>query len=113
MYRRKALQHKNGSPRRHSHSITYLTVAPYVGMIQIRFPGQDIFSLLSARSDYGLPFSFNDLHYTTLLIFAQCIMTVICCIVNIFDHDIISVISVGLNKYTVSDLMSLYRFAEW
>ena len=85
----------------------------YVGMIQIRFPGQDIFSLLSARSDYGLPFSFNDLHYTTLLIFAQCIMTVICCIVNIFDHDIISVISVGLNKYTVSDLMSLYRFAEW
>lgn len=86
---------------------------PYVGMIQIRFPGQDIFSLLSARSDYGLPFSFNDLHYTTLLIFAQCIMTVICCIVNIFDHDIISVISVGLNKYTVSDLMSLYRFAEW
>lgn len=40
-------------------------------------------------------------------------MTVICCIVNIFDHDIISVISVGLNKYTVSDLMSLYRFAEW
>ena len=86
---------------------------PYVGMIQIRFPGQDIFSLLSARSDYGLTFSFNDLHYTTLLIFAQCIMTVICCIVNIFDHDIISVISVGLNKYTVSDLMSLYRFAEW
>ena len=82
-------------------------------MIQISFPGQDIFSLLSARSDYGLPFSFNDLHYTTLLIFAQCIMTVICCIVNIFDHDIISVISVGLNKYTVSDLMSLYRFAEW
>lgn len=39
MYRRKALQHKNGSPRRHSHSITYLTVAPYVGMIQIRYTG--------------------------------------------------------------------------
>ena len=104
---------KKGDTRRYLHFYSFSSAASYVGMIQIRFPGQDIFSLLSARSDYGLPFSFNDLHYTTLLIFAQCIMTVICCIVNIFDHDIVSVISVGLNKYTVSDLMSLYRFAEW
>lgn len=85
---------------------------PYVGMIQIRFMGLDIYSLLSARSAYGLPCSIDKHYYTTLLIFAQCIVAVICCIINIFYYDIISIISVRLYKHAVSDFMSLDCFSK-
>ena len=64
MYRRKALQHKNGSPRRHSHSITYLTVAPYVGMIQIRYTGPGGILSSSQSASHRLPgTSLFTLHY--------------------------------------------------